>query len=932
MKRIQIKQMGWLAVVMLLMFVAACSDENGIETPQLPQPEQPQTETPTGKKYTVPETGGTVQDATLQIEIPAETFTGEAAVYVDKLKSGSVRGDDEMSTFYKVTIPANTGNPMTVSITAPESDEDVIMVARTKAFSLSGKLSSEEYMPLDFVYSNGQYIAEIPAFHNSQDNKTMGTITFGLMRSPSAESSAEARMTTRSAEDGEITFKFDWGNRTKALENIELQETMLTYLNEALGKIKALGCKVQGNRKIPIVITPASELGQDEYGRYEMSFFGREWGYILVNDGFIGWQGNCNVQNLRNTLIHELFHYFQADYDPRVAWTKGGIVDTSGEFLMIYESGGVWIEKFMNNNEFSYTFVATNDRAPSVMRGLTTVTNNGYQNQGYGLSIFIEYMAQQYGNESIVKLMKVWNEGKASDALGLFKAWADELKSKLFSNLNFDQYLIEMCKGNVIPKFNFSSIIGPQYKSSYPDDIRVIEADGKAEFSGTVNPYGGRYRLFQILNHPHMEPDGTLKGKVLTFTEKEDGASTYIYLRNRETKGWDYYGLFNKRSPLSITDPNTMKAMLSTTDVRNYVYLLTTCNDQSKSGKSSVEVTLYDVEPTLSVSKGELQFEGSGGEQQIDVTTNMPTVKVSTTASWLDATYADGVITVKAEKNAQDEEREAYVIVRVQNGAGNLEKTVHVTQKQKSNPSRLDLDKQYIGLFVALDNIPLSNGSSFGRNLPGTDRYGTTSGDQLTVPVYCEATIEGQSMVVRSVNTWNHTTQWKTGNYIDEYGNSITWDIYLEIDLTFGEERIVSGNINWQQNQYQRRTDTGVTPPHTEIVQTPSVSTISFKLHDIPFSSTYYRMLWLDGLQGYNYATSFCADYRPYRGEKKPLSHYITDFSYDGNGGMTLSGNPYHYTLDSRETEWVIRVGIFPVDGGACIPYGYTPPATSRRK
>ena len=902
MKKILIKQMGWLAAVMLMMCVAACSDENGIETPQLPQPEQPQTETPTGKKYEVPETGGTVQDATLQMEIPAETFSGEAAVYVDKLKSGSARGDDEMSTFYKVTIPANTGNPMTVSITAPESDEDVIMVARTKAFSLSGKQSSEEYMPLDYVYSNGQYIAEIPAFHNSQDNKTMGAITFGLMRSPSAESGAEARMTTRSAEDGEITFKFDWGSRAKALENIELQETMLTYLNEALGKIKALGCKVQGNRKIPIVITPASDLGQDEYGRYEMSFFGREWGYILVSDGFIGWKGNCNVQNLRNTLIHELFHYFQADYDPRVAWTKGGIVDTSGEFLMIYESGGVWIEKLMNNNDFSYTFVATNDRAPSVMRGLTTVTNNGYQNQGYGLSIFIEYMAQQYGNESIVKLMKVWNEGKASDALGLFKAWADELKSKLFSNLNFDQYLIEMCKGNVIPKFNFSSIIGPQYKSSYPDDIKVIETDGKAEFSGTVNPYGGRYRLFQILNHPHMEPDGTLKGKVLTFTEKEDGVSTYIYLRNRETKGWDYYGLFSKRSPLSITDPNTLKAMLSTTDVRNYVYLLTTCNDQSKSGKSSVEVTLYDVEPTLSVSKGELQFEGSGGEQQIDVTTNMPTVKVSTTASWLDATYADGVITVKAEKNTQDEEREAYVIVRVQNGAGNLEETVGVTQAKKNQ---------------AEDNLAMWEGLTFDvLDLNFTPYYpvpdpsvpaGAVSEPAVMVVLndIQDATISNMGKFV-SIGYEQHTTS----IYGSKYDNNVSGRIDKEkntLSLT-------------AESKYRYESESeNVVDGQTYRVKHISTTTVSCTVDGIPLYRMHYNRYRTNDWTYFTYDNDREDYLKSYSGHSE--SHYWT---YDSEDNVVDESHEVEDYPDEMITNFRIDLWLHESN--------YTPPATSRRK
>ena len=751
------RHLGRLVILALALCLTMACSEKSDDAPV--KPDTPTTpSTPTGNKFTIAPTGGTVETGDIVIQIPSGTFEGETAIYVDKVSEGSVRGEDELSPFYKVTMPVSTGKPIKVSIKCSDTDDDIIFIARTKAVSLYGDISTDADMPLDFTYYNGKYTAEIPCFNNDQVAGTLGDITFGLARSASAKTeSLEAENESTRAEGGKIKFKFDWGSYAFALENTKLQELMESYLTEALGKIQKLGCKVDGDRTIPIIITPASKLGLDEYGRFEMGFWSKKWSYILINDGFIGWQQNCTKENLRSTMIHELFHYFQADYDPRFAWFKGGVVDTSGEYLMLYESGGVWAEKFMNGNDFSYIFVSDEKRAFSVMRGLTTVVNNDYQNHGYGLSVFLEYMTKQKGDSAMLNLLEVWHKDNSYDALTVLKDWAKAIKVDVFSNDGFLKYLTDVSTQVIIPRFGFPTIV-PAVGNTHIEDKKKVSADGTSYYEGKVNPYGARFSSYQINDYPLP-----IEKKRLTFTEEKDGVTTYVY--ERIAGKYQSLGAFSKKSALVIEDEEILKSLLSkTSSVNVFIYMLTVSDDVSKNGESKVTVVLEDKIPTLKLDTHELIFEGNGGEQTVGVTTNQETVSVSTTASWLDARYDAGNkrIVVKAEKNpSEQEEREAYVIARVQNSSGSEEQTVHVTQEKQ--------EKQYIRQYAgAIVRLTLSSTEElYIPSLGGRAAAGTTDiradgtfdfhsvGTDSTSPTYLEISGMGWICTFITTSSWD---------------------------------------------------------------------------------------------------------------------------------------------------------------------------------
>ena len=59
---------------------------------------------------------------------------------------------------------------------------------------------------------------------------------------------------------------------------------------------------------------------------------------------------------IKCTVIHEIFHWFQSYYDPRSNLAKSK-KSLSGEETILYEAGAVWAEQFMNSGKLNGEFV-----------------------------------------------------------------------------------------------------------------------------------------------------------------------------------------------------------------------------------------------------------------------------------------------------------------------------------------------------------------------------------------------------------------------------------------------------------------------------------------------------------------------------------------------------------------------------------------------
>lgn len=260
-------------------------------------------------------------------------------------------------------------------------------------------------------------------------------------------------------------------------------------------------------------------------------------------------------------------------------------------------------------------------------------------------------------------------------------------------------------------------------------------------------------------SYPYPEQ---LKDKELVITQATEGLQTHVLLLfDREFK---VLGKSVPGTPFVVSGDilDRVKPILS--GHGGSFYLITTNQENKEKLKSKLTISLGDAAPTLKLDTHELIFEGNGGEQTVGVTTNQETVSVSTTASWLDARYDAGNkrIVVKAEKNpSEQEEREAYVIARVQNSSGSEEQTVHVTQEKQ--------EKQYIRQYAgAIVRLTLSSTEElYIPSLEGRAAAGTTDiradgtfdfhsvGTDSTSPTYLEISGMGWICTFITTSSWD---------------------------------------------------------------------------------------------------------------------------------------------------------------------------------
>ena len=677
-----------MATMFCLAAFTACSDKNEDEPEKPDTPSVPTT--PSGDEFTVKATGGTVEKGDITITFPSGTFANDAKVYVKEVTKGEIRGEDEVSTFYQVMMPVASNRTTTINIKSNQTDDDIIMVAHSLASSLSGETNFVD-MPLDATYKEGVYTAELPIFDNDADATHLGTITFGLTHSASAKTSNARNASTRSEENGTFVFNFDWGSRQAAHDNIELQERIESYLYEAVGIINGLGIKVEGDRKVPIIIQKdkghgGKTLVPDEYGRYEIGQWSRKHGYILINDGFRSQEepDMFDTNTLRKTIIHELFHYFQTDYDPRSDFWKGGYFfgDMNGEYLMLYEAGGVWIEQFMSSDGFSSIFIAEPERGPSTVRGLCYVTGGNQQSIGYGQALFLQYMTKKKGNKAVGTLLETWNKNSGQTALHIYKAWAKEIGEDLFATNvgmdRFEDFLKAAATREVDLEFAFPVILNG---STYNNDKRQVNTDGTTTYQGNVYPYGGRYAQYLIWNYANNKGENSLKGKQLIFKETNKDVRTVVYYFNNNE--YIYLGSFWQSADLIISDETTLQKLRSSNSFgRHMIYMLTYSDDNAKTYPSEITVTLGDADK-LELKPEELTFEASAGTQNVTADTNMDDISVEPSdKSWLTATYdkTGKIITVSATENTGESKRDGIITVTGKNGDNTIVKTIKVTQ------------------------------------------------------------------------------------------------------------------------------------------------------------------------------------------------------------------------------------------------------------
>lgn len=557
--------------------ITGSNSESGVDEYVMVSVEQEGSSSSGEMEYTTVSTsGGEVSAEDMTISFPANTFDSDTSVGMVKAESGSIRGDDEVSPFYTIELPVDTKQNIKVSIKADESD-DIQMIAHAPSVSLDGNMKqSESDVVLEATYSNGAYVAEIPAFDNSGESGS-ANVSFGLVKKGNSTNNARTRGTRGTTNDPSITFYLDWSRKYDW--SLEAQETIEDAATDAINTILSLGFKVTGARNIPIVIKALSEEGA--YGYFMQSAISEKWSTIEINSKML----NGNKDELRQTVFHEMLHYFQSAYDPRCCFSKYRFVYR--DLLMLSEAGGVWIEKLAGSG---YSNIMKQN-ADGVMRSFDPVKeiykgtpNEGreYQAHGYGLGIVLEYLSQEKGDNSIVCLYQAQKDGAATTK-ECFQKFNELAGFDFF--YNYDDFAIRVLTGEVIDGFGFANVRESSHLTLADDKIQTV--------SGKAYPYGTKVKQIRIdKGYKDSKGSSSMKDKALIVEEKKQYVNTYVYLQNKDNKKGKELGHFYPGETFLFDDEKVLEKSL---DGNTYYYLVTMNTTNISTEDSELEVALAEV-------------------------------------------------------------------------------------------------------------------------------------------------------------------------------------------------------------------------------------------------------------------------------------------------------------------------------------------------
>lgn len=652
-----------LLVIMAIPMIFASCSSSGDDKDNPPPPDNPSNPAVT---EVIPTAGGSISCEDASVTFPSGTFSGAPEVGIKEEKSGDILGEAEESAFYTLTVPADFKEGFTISIKSDKKDEDTYLVFHEPVVATHATNNTVTYADvyIPATYNNGAYTATIDAADNAGVRENL-SLSFGLAKSYISKAQADNRAgSTRSADDGTISWDISWGlwglNPYNWATVVRLETDINAAMEEAVKAIKDLGFKVKGDRKIPInVTTPGmiSGLAVGEFGQHKQSCISDERSVILLNRDMLA-GSDYQLIKLRRTIIHELFHYFQSAYDPSgTAWDKCSAKDDD-QRKRIMEAGGVWIEKLVDEDGM-YDGV-WGDYFVLGLRGYLDEglgypsAEGAFSDWGYASAFVLDWFELKKGEKQIVKMYETWRDKKTNP----FEAWLKECEKacnvEFFSK--FSDYITTLAEGNLNAGIDWTSHAGSMRAKRAKFTVNDFEKDGALEFSLTKNSQEYRrsivyrYGTKTLLIHLDREQQNyDLNNLILKISHNESNIQAKVWLTESSSGQSTFMGTVFAGKPMQIADETILKA-LRRKDVRtNLTVVVEQISNARQQEAFDINASLE--EPDISTDPKTLSFEAKGGTKEVTVVTNQPNFKVKANNDWLEV-KKEGNLTFKVTASA----------------------------------------------------------------------------------------------------------------------------------------------------------------------------------------------------------------------------------------------------------------------------------------
>ena len=555
-----------MALVMLFS-MAACGEKGDDVTNEAEGPKPPTT-VDDNDWQTVASSGGTIEKDSISITFPSGTFSGDTKVAISNVSKGKIYGDLEVSPFYQITMPITTKKATTIKIKSQKLDDDVSFIFHSTSFSRHGGTYSDSDIILESSYSNGEYSVTLPVFDNDDETNT-SYFAIGLARTITSDDITRSSKPVEKGTVNGVKWELYIDPSAKAYNfynevvNVRELPKIRKYIEDAITKITDLGFKLAYSDRVIYYYIRSKD---ESWGEFKQSFWADSYSYIDISVEHLFYAKQDKDEfSMPCTVLHETFHYFQSNYDPRSAKDKAGgypagaAVDNEN---IIYEMGAIWIEQYANNGQLNANYLKeivfkkafyqgdkSDGKGDKLGFGLELERwgggSAGWQNknviasnqqQGYTMGPLIYYittMMKDYGfrNKSILELYELFNKNWKSGTHNTYYILNDWLTMPthnagyLLENSNFDDYWLELWQGKLVKDFSLTSIF------SNNNNFKIEDKNGKYVFGDDLYQFGCGVRKVALTGFK----DTPLDDKELVIKQENTSVHSYVVIASKKS-------------------------------------------------------------------------------------------------------------------------------------------------------------------------------------------------------------------------------------------------------------------------------------------------------------------------------------------------------------------------------------------------------------
>ena len=693
---------SFMNALFLIASLTACSSTEGEDNGN--NPSKPDVPISNDDWQTVPTTGGTIEKDNISISFPSGTFAEGVKVAVTEVRKGEIGGEFEASKFYQIAMPCTANKPITIKMKSNEINDNNIFIAQANAYCQSRGTVTKAQLQYETTYSNGEYTTTIPALKGDVDGENE-FFSIGLCNINS-EIAGTRGLTSylrydvmKEGKVGKVNYqiRYSLSQKHKDISKYNQAKSILgkidDYVQQALTKINDLGFKLDAEQTLYIDFDPNDK----DWGGHKVCGIPFAEGFAMwVSLGVDKLTASTTTDNdIKCTVIHEIFHWFQSFFDTRSNYKKSR-KEYHGDEMVMYEMGAVWIEQFMNNNKLNenflkdtpYKFFNNNSNLGLIdyVDIWKVIDESGaivdpYGYQGYSLAPLLYYLCStkefeswKLDNKSVYELHQLWKSNFGTKTtVEIMEKW---LKGNhdydFFYGNKIDDYYLKLFEGKLVDKFSLANIKGTPDKSC--KDLFSEEFDGK------IYPFGCEAKRIFIKGWG----DISLKNSELVVNQMEKDVQTYLIVYDETSEKYiniKGYKAATVDDPIVLAGDNIESLRLEDGSLRLSFYLVTTRISNStsdkgtKSSKCSIEIKNKEEEGgNAKVEPDKVEFDAMGGTNN-EVKIFKGSYKhcgvddvQAPDNKWLSAQGTpDGAVTIEAKPNMSLEGRKGEVKCWVSN-------------------------------------------------------------------------------------------------------------------------------------------------------------------------------------------------------------------------------------------------------------------------